>query len=292
MTLFESGDATGAVSLASLLAGGEVSVAQSHMTLNAVTGLVVRGGWPALVDASPDQASDLTTGYIENLARTDMSQIDGRRRDPAKALALIRSLARNTATSVGVAALGRDIAQANGPDISLNTIVEYLTLMQRLYVLEQIPAWDPALRSPVKLRRAPKRMLVDPSLATAGLEASVADLKNDPKTLGFLFESLVLRDLLVYTQAMRATLSHYRDDSDLEVDAIISLATGAWAAIEIKLGQSQIGAAASSLLRLSNKLAANGDPRPIVLMVIVGIGAVAHRRDDGVFVIPIDLLGP
>ena len=292
MTLFESGDATGAVSLASLLAGGEVSVAQSHMTLNAVTGLVVRGGWPALVDASPDQASDLTTGYIESLARTDMSQIDGRRRDPAKALALIRSLARNTATSVGVAALGRDIAQANGPDISPNTIVEYLTLMQRLYVLEQIPAWDPALRSPVKLRRAPKRMLVDPSLATAGLEASVADLKNDPKTLGFLFESLVLRDLLVYTQAMRATLSHYRDDSDLEVDAIISLATGAWAAIEIKLGQSQIDAAASSLLRLSNKLAANGDPRPIVLMVIVGIGAVAHRRDDGVFVIPIDLLGP
>jgi len=292
MTLVESGDATATISLSGLLSGEPIRTAQGGFTLGRIVQLVIRGGWPGSIDASTENASEIAASYLDSLTHIDISQIDERRRDPEKVIAVLQSLARNTATMVGVSALGRDMASIAGSEPSASTIREYVTLLQRLYVLEQIPAWHPALRSPVRLRQAPKRMLADPSLAVAALRASKDDLQQDPKTLGFIFESLVLRDLLVYAQNLQANLWHYRDDADLEVDAILTMPTGKWAAIEIKLGYPQVDEAAANLLRLRKKLAASGDPPPAAMIVVVGIGAIAQIRDDGVCVVPLDLLGP
>ena len=291
MTLTESGASTGEISLTDVVGGVSPRPIRSTCTLDQIIDLVVRGGWPANLGKTTDQAADLATSYLDNIALTDISQVDGSPRDPEKVMALLRSFARNTATMVGPAALERDVAETSGPGLSTKTIREYMALLERLYLLEQIPAWHPALRSPVKLRQTPKRMLVDPSLAVAGLGASPADLKQDPKTLGFLFESMILRDLLTYAQSQRATLWHYRDDAGLEADAVLTFPSGVWTAIEIKLGYTQIDAAAQNLVRLARKMSDAGDSSPAAMIVIVGVGGVAHRRDDGVCVIPADLLG-
>ena len=292
MTELESGHSTGEISLAQLMDGLAPRAARGAATLGDVSEAVTRGGWPANLGLSADQAAELASSYLDSVASADLAQVGGAQRNPAKVMALLRSLARNTATTVGSTALERDIAEASGPGLAPNTIREYLILLERLYLLEQIPAWRPALRSPVKLRQAPKRMLVDPSLAVAGLQASPDTLRRDPKTLGFLFEAMVLRDLLVFAQGLRASVWHYRDNAGLEVDAIVTLPSGAWAAIEIKLGHAQVDEAARTLLRLRRKMADAGDPVPAAMIVVVGVGGVAQRRPDGVCVVPVDLLGP
>jgi predicted AAA+ superfamily ATPase len=292
MTLVESGHSTGGASLDAILRGERLAVTQSTSSLDTIIDLVTRGGWPGSMDYPLEQAADLAANYLDSIAIAEISQVSNSHRDSYKVMALLRSLARNTATVVGLPTIERDISETSDTQLSINTIRDYLTWLERLYVLEHIPAWNPALRSPVKLRQAPKRMLVDPSLAVAGLRATPADLKADPKTLGFLFESMMLRDLLVYAHHMRATLWHYRDDADLEVDAVLTLPSGQWAAIEIKLGYTQLDSAAATLLRLHRKMADSGDPPPTALIVIVGVGGIAHQRDDGVYVIPADLLGP
>jgi len=292
MTLFESGESTGAVSLSAVLDGGPVAPRASRLTLDELVSVVVRGGWPASVGRPLDVAMDLAESYLDGLARVDVSQVDGVRRDPAKVIALLRSLARNTSTTASLAAMQRDIARASGSQLDIKTLGVYLGLLERLYVVERIPAWHPALRSPVKLRQAPKWMLVDPSLAVAGMRSSAESLKREPKTLGFLFESLMTRDLLVYAQQLRATVWHYRDDADLEVDAILTLPNGGWACVEVKLGHQHIDQAAATLLRLRDKMVKAGDPPPDAMIVLVGVGGVAQRRGDGVIVIPADSLGP
>jgi len=292
MTLFESGESTGAVSLSALLAGQPVTPRASRLTLDELVTVIIRGGWPASVGRPLDVAMDLAQSYLDGLARVDVSQVDGVRRDPAKVTALLRSLARNTSTTVSLAAIQRDIANAAGPELDIKTLGLYLELLERLYIVERIPAWHPALRSPVKLRQAPKWMLVDPSLAAAGMQSSAESIKQEPKTLGFLFESLITRDLLVYAQQLRATLWHYRDDADLEADAILTLPNGSWVAVEVKLGYQQIDSAAATLLRLRDKMTNAGDPAPAAMIVLVGIGAIAQQRDDGVIIIPADTLGP
>ena len=292
MTLFESGESTGAVSLSALLAGQPVTPRASRLTLDELVTVIIRGGWPASVGRPLDVAMDLAQSYLDGLARVDVSQVDGVRRDPAKVTALLRSLARNTSTTVSLAAIQRDIANAAGPELDIKTLGLYLELLERLYIVERIPAWHPALRSPVKLRQAPKWMLVDPSLAAAGMQSSAESIKQEPKTLGFLFESLITRDLLVYAQQLRATLWHYRDDADLEADAILTMPNGSWVAVEVKLGYQQIDSAAATLLRLRDKMTNAGDPAPAAMIVLVGIGAIAQQRDDGVIIIPADTLGP
>ena len=175
---------------------------------------------------------------------------------------------------------------------SADTVRDYLDALTRLFVLESIPAWVPANRSRARLRVAPKRMLADPSLAAAALGLTPDALLADLNTLGFLFEAMCLRDLATYCGAVGASLRHYRDETGLEADALVVGPDGSWAAIEIKLGVNQTDAAAGSLLTLCTKLAASGERPPSALVVVVGVGAVAHRREDGVYVVPIDLLGP
>ena len=291
MTLAESGDSTGEVSLGALRNGNSPSAAPGRLTVARVTELVIRGGWPASLDLTVAQAGEVAQLYMDGLARADASRIDSVRRDPGKVASLLASLARNSATTVTNATILRDIQSAD-ETISSTTLAEYLSILQRLYVLEQIPAWEPALRSPVRLRQAPKRLLVDPSLAAAGIRATPATLAAEPKTLGFLFETMILRDLLVFADLYGGRLYHYRDSTGLEADAILTWPDGEWAAIEIKLGHTQTDKAAAALTRLSNKMVQGGHKAPVLLLAIVGVGSYTHRRDDGVYVVPADLLGP
>ncbi|MDR2956821.1 MAG: DUF4143 domain-containing protein [Coriobacteriales bacterium] len=222
-----------------------------------------------------------------------MSTVDVVSRNQAKIRALLRSLARNTASLVTNKTLadGTAISAEQDEVLAQRTIVSYLNSLKRLYVLDEIPAWSPEMRAKIRLRVTPKRQLVDPSLAAAAMNADNEMLMRDLKTLGLLFEVLCLRDLLVYAQANDSVVNHYLDSTGLDVDAVIESPGGGWAAFEIRLGDAQVDEAARKLVRLREKIVGVGNRPPLCLGVIVGVGAVSHRRDDGIFVIPIDLLG-
>lgn len=292
MTLVESGESTGVISLKSLVAGDSIKPARSEMDLRRLIELVCRGGWPGVVRGSVQQAQVAARNYLDTVARIDISEIGGVQRDPARVMALFASLARNTATLVSYPTLRRDIAQFSEEDLSITTIRNYVALLERLFIIEEIPAWSPHLRSSTRLRASPKRCFADPSLAVAAMNASPEQLLADLNTFGFLFESMCLRDLLVYADVHGARLSHYRDDSGLEADLVMVFPNGQWVALEIKTGFNQIEDAAAHLLRLSAKLQQGGLRPPSCLGVVVGIGGIAQRRPDGVCVLPIDMLGP
>jgi predicted AAA+ superfamily ATPase len=228
--------------------------------------------------------------YLDDMAEIDISRIGDTKRDPDKVKALFRSLARNAATTVRHATISKDISQYGSVQVSEDTVGEYMALLRRLFLLRDIPAWEPALKSTVRLRNTPKRILADASLAVSALGADVESLNADPKLLGSLFENLVLHDLIVYSGSFDAEVRHYQDNSGLEVDAIIEKRDGSWGGVEIKLGYHQEEDAAAALLRLKKKLLTDKQKAPAFLAMVVGIGAVAKKRDDGVFVIPVDHL--
>jgi predicted AAA+ superfamily ATPase len=290
MSLLESEALTGACSLSSLLTGDRPVAALPAFGITDVIDLVVRGGWPGQPESgSPDMPGE----YLRTLAETDVPHVDGSRKDPRIVMALLRSLARNSATVVTQKTLVADIGLGNNgkdPEVSRATLARYLTALDRLFVIEQLPAWSPQLRSRTRLRTSPKILLTDPSLAVAALRANKNTLLRDLETLGLIFESMCLRDLAVYAQSIGADLFHYQDNSGLEADAIIETAEG-WGAIEIKLGAHQEDAAAATLLRLSEKMIAAGYPPPDFLAVITGTGATKVRADT-VITASIGALGP
>jgi predicted AAA+ superfamily ATPase len=293
MSLYESGESSGAVSLRALFSGEAFKPQTSSLTLDRIIALILRGGWPVLA-GSQRPSADVPRQYLERIADSEVSGIDGIRRNRSKVMAALRSLARNNATLVSNKTLQRDIDTDNHDESSLsrNTVSLYLDLLKSLYVLEELPGWAPGLRSSRRLRVSPKRFLADPSLAAAALDAAPEKLKQDLNTLGFLFEGLCLRDILVYAESAGASAYHYRDASDLEADLILELADGRWAALEIKLGAYQTDAAAANLLKLNNKMIKAGVPPAAFLAVINGLGGFSSRRADGVYVAPIDCLGP
>ncbi|MBY4797164.1 DUF4143 domain-containing protein [Collinsella sp. AGMB00827] len=243
---------------------------------------------PSVIHATSRQAAALTRGYIDAVCEADISSIDGVTRDPDRVRALITSLAHNESTLASNQALVRDL---NG-ELTRQTAATYLSLLARLHLIEDIPAWNPALRSPIPLRSSKKRHMADPSLAAAALGASKTSLIQNPKTLGLLFESLVLRDLLVYAPVSDARVFHYHDTADLEVNAIVAKRDGTWLALEIKLGAAGIDAACESLRKLRKKMQAEGNMPAVRECVIIGFGAPAHVTEDGIQVIPIDTLAP
>jgi predicted AAA+ superfamily ATPase len=288
----ETGLSTGQVSLHGLLRGVQLPSATGQATEESLLNAVLVGGWPSSPGMPVSQAMALPALYLDGLVHSDAARLDGGQRDPDKLRALIAAVGRTTATVATNATLGRDLEAVTGQSLAPNTITGYLSVLTRLYVLVSIEAWAPALRSPVRLRQTPKRMLVDPSLAAAAMNATPDKLVDDPKTTGFLFENLCLRDLSVYCAMNGARLSHYRDNSGLETDAIVTAPTGEWAGIEIKLGAHRVDQGAASLIRLRDKMAAGGQRAPAFLAVVVGTGEFAHVRPDGVTVIPFDALGP
>jgi predicted AAA+ superfamily ATPase len=289
MTLFELDRSSGAISLADLLAGGRARSTQAEFTLDDLVGEVVRGGWPGLRLLAPDRASRLIAAYLDQISRTDIVGLGRVRRDPARLTAVIESLARNVATQATLTSIAKD-ASGRGMPVSDDTAGEYHEALERLMVVEDLPAWNTHLRSRHRLRTRPTRHFVDPSLAVAALGGSAVTVKRDLRALGLLFESLAVRDLRVYAQALGGSLFHYRDESGLEVDAIVD-AGETWGAFEIKLGTGQIDAAAESLLRFAERVDTSVRGEPAVLGVIVASG-LGYVRKDGVNVVPISSLGP
>ncbi|MGH2832661.1 MAG: ATP-binding protein, partial [Solirubrobacteraceae bacterium] len=290
MTLFETGASSGEISLRELLAGEATRSADPGLTVADLAREVAIGGWPGFRGLKVDQALRAVRDYLEEIRRVDVSRVEDRRRDPGKVGALLRSLARNVGTYAAATTLAHDTGGADGP-IKDDTVRAYLDALERLMIVEDQPAWAPHLRSRYILRNAAKRHFVDPSLAVAALRATPERLLSDIKLLGFLFESLVVRDLRVYAQAADARVLQYRDSQGLEVDAIVEASDGRWAAFEIKLGPRQVDEAAANLHRFAKQIDTDSCGSAATLGVIVGTG-YSYRREDGVVVTPIGALGP
>jgi predicted AAA+ superfamily ATPase len=290
MSLFETGRSTGRVSLTELLDGTVSQSADPGLTVADVAEEIALGGWPGLRGRGVPDRLLAVRDYLEEIARIDVARVDGTHRDPGRVARLLASLARNVATHAAATTLATDTGGADGP-LKDDTVREYLGALERLMVVEDQPAWAAHLRSKHRLRTAPKRHFVDPSLAVAALRATPDRLLGDLNLLGFLFESLVVRDLRIYAQAADARVSQYRDSGGLEVDAIVEVGDGRWIALEVKLGHGQIDDAAASLMRFRERIDTASRGSPALLGVIVATG-YGYRREDGVAVIPIGALGP
>ena len=293
LSLFESGRSAGGMSLQAMMQGDDVASSVSAFPLGELTEAITTGGWPANLGRSTSQAVQGVRDYLDEIRRVDVSQLDRGTRDSAKVAQLLRALARNVATEVTMATLAADAIGADGEkgELAKDTTRAYVDALQRLMILEDQPAWGPHLRSRSRVRSAAKRHFVDPSLAVAALRATPQRLLDDLNFLGFLFESMVVRDLRIYAQAMDAAVLHYRDNTGLEVDAIVEAADGRWGAFEVKLGHAQIDDAASSLLTFASRVDTAKSGAPSALGVIVPNG-YGYRRPDGVHVIPVAALGP
>ena len=290
MSLFESGDSTGRISLSGLLGGGPCRADAVEPDLQRAAELVCRGGFPRFIGLDPADAAARLGDYLRDVAMVDLRGGEVSH-DPLKMLALISSLARNEGTSASARTLTADTADTGGPS-DRDTVRRYLGRLEEAFVIEPLPAWSTHLRSSATLRSTPKRYFADPSLAAAALRASPAGLRADLAALGLLFESLALRDLRVYAQAARAEVRYYRDSRNLEADAIITRGTGDWAAVEIKLGGTDaIASAVESLRRVRSKVDTQQAGEPSRLIVLTAVGRAFETVDD-IAVVPITLLGP
>lgn len=290
MSLYESGESSGAVSLQDLCNGKIAPVLTGEVDLRNLAYYVVRGGWPGNLNASAENASLLPQSYLDAILDDDSQRIDGKKYDIAKMRLLLRSLARNESTTATNKKLLNDIREADDETLDGDTVAAYLDVFERLFLLDNQPPFSANIRSSVRVKQAEKRHFCDPALACALLKATPDRLIEDLETFGFLFEALVERDLRIYAESFGANVFHYQDYSGREIDAVIELKDGTWCAFEIKLGANQIEKAASDLLSLKNSLAVGGGIPPAVLCVICGMSNAAYVRPDGVFVVPITAL--
>ena len=289
MSLYESLDSTGSVSLKSLFEQQEEISGISELSIEKLAYTIVRGGWPASVGESAKNAFGHAIDYVEAIINADISRVDGIERSPVRTRALLRSLARNITTLASIKTIHDDIAIGDDEGLSEKSISQYLNALRRIFVVEDIPAWNPALRSKTAIRTSPKRQFVDPSIATAVLRITPELLLQDFEYFGFLFESLCSRDLRVYADANDGEIFHYRDRNGLEADAVICLRDGRWAAVEVKMGSKEIESASKNLLELKNKVNTDKMREPSFLMVLTAT-EFAYRREDGVYVVPIGCL--
>ena len=291
MSLWESGDSCGAVSLKELCRGVLSPALIEGPDLKKLIELVIRGGWPGSICLSPERAALLPAEYLNAVIDDDVYRIDGIKRDTQKMRLLLRSLARNESTAASNKTLIRDIRGADDEDIDTATVASYLDIFKRLFITDNQPPFAAGIRSSVRVKQAEKRHFADPSLACALLKATPAGLLGDLETLGFLFEAMCERDLRIYAESFGANLYHYQDYKDNEIDAVVELPDGEWCAFEIKLGANQIDAAAGNLLEIKKQI--ENDPKgkpPSVLCVLCGLSNAAYKRPDGVFVVPVTAL--
>lgn len=287
MSLFESKESNGAVSIRDLFNGKEDVAALSTLSIDKIAQALCRGGWPSAVKMKKHSAQ-VAINYIDSIINIDISSTDGVERTPDKVRLLLQSLARNISTMATDKTIMEDVS-ANHSSITDKTLNSYLNSLQKLFVVEDVKAWQPYLRSKTAIRTANKRQFVDPSLAAAVLRVDSEGILRDFETFGLLFESLCTRDLRVYAQVNDGDIFHYRDKTELESDLIIKLHDGRWAAVEVKLGNSHIEEAAKNLIKLKEKIDEKKMKNPSFLMVITG-GQAAYRREDGVLVVPIGCL--
>ena len=292
MSLWESGDSTGEVSLSSLMTDNPCRASDAGHALADIAGLICRGGWPRMIELSPTTAQARLRDYLNDISRTDISRVAGIKRNPQLAASLMASLARNEATTASQATLRADLTEQGSRPPARSTLRAYLDELARLFVIEPLPAWSVHLRSSTRLRRTPKRYFCDPALAVAALRASPAVLKEDLPTMGLMFESMALRDLRIYAQSMDACVHHYGDDTNLEADAIIEGLDNQWAAVEVKLGGGPaIAKAMRSLRAVRSRVDTTKRGNPARLIVITAFGP-GYQTDDGIAVVPLTALRP
>lgn len=289
LSLFESRDSTGAVSLESLFAGGTPAAIDPGISVVRLVERIVTGGWPDLAGAEAGDAQQWLRDYLRNLVEVDVQNL-GARRDPGNVRKLLTALGRAVGTEASVQSLAKDVGGADGP-ADRDTVDSYLNTLNRLMITEDVPAWAPHMRSATPLRKSATRYLTDPSLGVAALGVGTRQLLGDLNATGYHFESLVVRDLRIYAQPLHGSLSHWRDNNGHEVDVIITLDDGRWAALEVKMNPNDTGKAAASLLRFLDKVDTTKVGAPVFTGVIT-TRTPAYRRADNVLVLPIAALGP
>lgn len=290
MSLYESSKSKGLISLKDICDNKAPNLLTGEVKLEDIVDYILIGGWPSSIDADLNHGILVPKEYINSIINEDIFKIDNIKRDKHKVQLLLKSLARNESTTVTNSTLKKDIIEKEFDDINIDSISNYLNLFDNLHLIENIPPFSFNIRSPMRLKQSEKRHFVDPSLACALLSLTKEKLLNNIDFLGFLFESLVDRDLLTYVDAFNAKLYHYQDYKNNEIDAIIELKNGDWCGIEIKLGANKIDEAAKNLLKINNAIIKEGGIGAKSLCVICGLTNAAYKRDDGVYVVPITAL--
>ncbi len=293
MTLWESGDSNGKVSISELFEGNFHAAQATEYNLREISYLICRGGWPKAVGMSEKAALRQAYNYVDAIAKREMIEVDEVNRSETNTRRLLRSFARHQASQASKATIARDMINADSKSMDENTIAAYLNALKKIFVIEDMEAWNPNLRSKAAIRTSGTRYFVDPSIATASLGLGPADLMKDLNTLGLLFETLVVRDLRVYSEAIDGQVFHYRDSNNLECDSVIHLRNGHYALIEVKLGgENLIAEGAKNLLLLENKIDVERMYAPSFKMIVTAVGQYAYQREDGIYVVPIGSLKP
>ncbi len=291
MSLWESQESTGEVSLAELFETPEQIGAINNIDIEQLAFLTCRGGWPLAVDMENEIALDQAFDYVEAVEKRDISKVDGVERDPVRVHRLLRSLARNQGSQASCGTIRADLIANESDALSEDTIASYIKALKEIFVVEDSEAWNPNLRSKTAIRTSDTRYYTDPSIATAALGLGPHDLVNDLNTFGLMFETLAVRDLRAYAEALYGKVYHFRDKNGLECDAVVHLRDGRYGLVEIKLGGDDlINEGAASLTDLAGKIDMDKMKEPSFMMVLVGVGTYAYRREDGVFVVPIGCL--
>ena len=290
MTLWESGESNGSVSLAELFASAPDIAAKAELTIEQLAFALCRGGWPASIGMKEKAALRVARNYVDEVVELDIHRVDGVEKNPQRVRKLLQSLARNVSTMASNETIVQDVT-IDDRTLSTATFASYMNALRRIFVVDNVDAWLPSLRSKTAIRTSPKRHFVDPSIAAVLLRTNPEGLLKDFKTFGFLFEDLCARDLRVYAQANDGDVYHYHDKNELECDLVISLRDGRWAGVEVKLGRNEEEDAAKNLLKLASKVDEQKMNKPSFLMILTA-GQFAYRRNDGVYVVPIGCLKP
>ena len=291
MSLWESGESNGSISLTNLFAKKISSAIAPDDSLDDLCYLICRGGWPSSLTMNRKASLRQAKNYISAVCESDISRVDDVKRDATFARRLLRSYARHQGSQVPISTIYTDLSSSEGISMSEDTISSYISALKKIFVIEDMPAWNPNLRSKTAIRASDTRFFVDPSVATAALGLGPKDLQNDLNTLGLMFETLAIRDLRVYAESIDGEVFHYRDRNGLECDAVIHLHNGNYGLVEVKLGGSKLEEeGAENLKKLSRKIDTDKMNEPSFLMVLTGLGSYAYQREDGVLVVPIGCL--
>lgn len=291
MSLYESGESSGDVSLSEIFKQPKEIYGENKLSFDEIAYLACRGGWPRAIDLEKDIALDQAYDYYDAVIRSDVSRVDGINRNPERVKRLMRSLARNQGTQASLELLCEDVSVNESSEIDTDTIYSYINALKKIFVVEDMSAWNPNLRSKTAIRTADTRYFIDPSIAAAALGLGPSDLMEDLNTFGFVFETMCVRDLRVYADALDGKVYHYRDKTGLECDAVVHLRNGAYGLVEVKLGGDRlIEEGAKSLKKLSEKIDTEKMREPSFMMVLTATGDYAYRRQDGVYVVPIGTL--
>lgn len=291
MTLFESGESSGKVSLRELFGGKSIDPIVCETELREIAYLTCRGGWPMATFLSGDLALDQAFDYIDSVTERDIQRVDGVKRSPERTRLLLRSYARNISQQVSYGTIKADMLSTDSKTLDEDTVADYIKALKKLFVIEDLNAWNPNLRSKSAIRTSDTRHFVDPSIGTASLGLGPDDLMNDLDTFGLFFEDMAVRDLRVFAETLEGKLYHYRDSSGLECDTVLHRRNGTYALIEVKLGgEKLINDGVASLKELVEKIDTTRMPKPSFMMVLTAVGQYAYQRPDGIFVVPISCL--